>query len=93
MSKRLIAGQLYVKRDRNEWKIRDFSFDPTTRILQYSWKGEVKGAVITDNLLPVKIINNVKHGKYAIEVFCYKVEAAGDISCQLRRFVVTIFSA
>ena len=91
MSSCSITGKLFKKGrsdSAKQWTIRDFSFNPATRILQYSWKGEVKGAVMTDDLVAVKAINNLLEGKdYAIEVFCYKVEANGDISSGLRRYV------
>ena len=92
---RSIAGKLF-KKGRSEqsgkpWTIREFSFNPASRILQYSWKGEVKGAVMTDDLVPVKAIHNELEGKnFAMEIFCYKIDANGDISNGLRR--LDIFS-
>ena len=90
MSSRSITGKLYKKGRPDSsklWTIRDFSFNPTSRILQYSWKGEVKGAVMTDDLVQIKAINNSLEGKeFAMEIFCYKIESNGDISNGLRRF-------
>ena len=87
-----VTGKLYKKNKANSskpWMVRDFMFDDSKRILSYSSKGEVRGAVLLDEYIPVKVIDSSVIGKdFGIEIFCYKVSADGEIAAGLRRYKV-----
>ncbi len=88
-----MSGQLY-KKSKNDsskpWTIRDFTFDKSKRILSYSWKGVIKGAVLLDSTRLVEIIepSSVGGQKFGLGIFCYKVLQDGEIVPGLRRYMI-----